>query len=96
MSSAHGAGLMLFPVVLGLSAAAPATDLPVVGLDSSTLLENAAAVSVHTGAMLLAMAAVAVVVYDKLGVGILRRAWLNVDLLWAVAIIAAGLITLFT
>jgi hypothetical protein len=96
MSSAHGAGLMLFPVVLGLSAAAPATDLPVVGLDSSTLLENAAAVSVHTGAMLLAMAAVAVVVYDKLGVGILRRAWLNVDLLWAVAILAAGLITLFT
>ena len=96
MSSAHGAGLMLFPVILGLSPSAPAADIPVVGLDAGTLLENVAAVFVHTGAMLLSMAAVAVVVYEKLGVGVLRRAWLNLDVLWAVAIITAGAVTLFT
>ena len=39
---------------------------------------------------------VAVLVYDKLGVDVLRRAWLNVDLLWAVAVVAAGVVTLFT
>lgn len=96
MSSAHGAGLMLFPVVLGLSASAPAADIPVVGLDPGTLLEDVAAVLMHTGAMLLTMAVVAVVVYEKLGVGVLRRAWLNLDLLWAVGFITAGAVTLFT
>ena len=96
MSSAHGAGLMLFPVILGLSPSAPAADIPVVGLDPGTLLEDVAAVLLHTGAMLLSMAVVAVVVYEKLGVGVLRRAWVNLDLLWAVGIITAGAVTLFT
>ena len=51
---------------------------------------------VHTAAMLVVMGVVAVLVYDKLGVDVLRRAWLNVDLLWAVAVLAAGVVTLFT
>jgi len=50
----------------------------------------------HTLAMLVAMGAVAWVVYEKLGVAILRRAWVNLDLIWAVAIVAAGVFTLFT
>jgi hypothetical protein len=53
-------------------------------------------VIVHTAAMLVTMAAVALVVYEKLGVGVLRKAWLNLDLVWATAIIAAGAVTLFT
>lgn len=96
MSSAHGAGLMLIPVVLSLPASASAADVPVVGLDPGTLLEDVAAVFVHTGGMLLSMAAVAIVVYEKLGVGVLRRAWLNLDVLWAVGIITTGAVTLFT
>jgi hypothetical protein len=51
---------------------------------------------VHTLAMLLVMGVVAVVVYERVGVGFLRRAWLNVDPLWAIALIAAGVATLFT
>jgi hypothetical protein len=53
-------------------------------------------VLVHTLAMLLVMGAIALVVYEKLGLAILRRAWINLDLIWAVAIVAAGLFTLFT
>jgi hypothetical protein len=45
---------------------------------------------------LLVTAAVALVVYEKLGLAILRKAWINLDLVWAVAILAAGVFTLFT
>ena len=96
MSSAHGAGLMLVPVLLGLPPAPGTPDLPTIGLSSQTLLQDAAAVMVHTLAMLAVMGAVAVVVYEKLGLDVLRRAWLNVDLLWSVTVLGAGLVTLFT
>jgi hypothetical protein len=90
MSSAHGAGLMLFPVLLGLQPA-PHTEDPL-----PTGLQDLAAVGLHTVAMLVTMGLVAVVVYERLGVMVLRRAWVNVDMLWAVAVIAAGLVTLFS
>jgi hypothetical protein len=45
--------------------------------------------------MFAVMGIIAVVVYEKLGVMILKRTWFNVDLLWAVALVAAGVITLF-
>jgi hypothetical protein len=90
MSSAHGAGLMLFPVILGLPAATLLED-PV-----PTGIQDLAAVLLHTAAMLVTMGVVAVVVYERLGVGVLRRAWVNMDAIWAVAVVAAGLVTLFT
>ena len=107
MSSAHGAGLMLFPVLLGLPAAQhhphanPHARLGVeivagFGASSDSIAQGAAAVLVHTLAMLLVMSVVAIVVYEKLGLAMLRRAWVNLDALWAAAIIAAGILTLFT
>ena len=96
MSSAHGAGLMLVPVLLGLPVPPAAADLPTIGLASQTIIQDAAAVLVHTLAMLVVMGAVALLVYEKLGVDVLRRAWLNVDLLWAAAVLGAGVVTLFT
>ena len=54
------------------------------------------AATLHTAALLVVMALIAVVVYERFGVGFLRRAWLNVDLLWTVTLLAAGVITLFT
>ena len=65
-------------------------------LSLATLVQDAAAVLIHTSAMLLVMGTVALLVYERLGVGFLRRAWLNMDPLWAIAIIAAGVVTLFT
>ena len=42
------------------------------------------------------MGVVAVIVYDKIGVGVLRRAWVNTDHMWAAAFIIAGVITLLS
>jgi hypothetical protein len=53
-----------------------------------------AVIGIHTAAMLLVMAMLALVVYRVLGVGILRRTWVNLDLVWAVALIGAGVATL--
>jgi hypothetical protein len=95
MSSAHGAGLMLFPVLLGLPAHNHADALPAVAL-GGVAAQDVAAVLLHTLAMLLAMGAVALLVYEKLGLGVLRRAWVNLDLVWAAAVVVAGAATLFT
>lgn len=98
MSTAHGAGLMLVPVLLGLPAPTDPSDvLPAVGgLNLATVAQDGAAVFLHTGAMLIVMGAVALLVYDRLGLAVLRRAWLNVDRIWGVAVVAAGVMTLFS
>jgi hypothetical protein len=44
--------------------------------------------------MFVVMGVIAMVVYEKLGVMILKRTWFNLDLLWAGALVGAGLITL--
>jgi len=90
MSSAHGAGLMLAPVLLGLPVADQYTDVRQLGLTAGL------AATVHVAAMLMAMAVVAVVVYEKLGLRLLRRNWFNLDLAWSVVLLAAGAMTLFT
>jgi hypothetical protein len=96
MSSAHGAGLMLVPVLLGMPVPPDAVDLPGVTFSVATLARDAAAVTIHSASMLLVMGTIAIVVYERLGLDVLRKAWLNVDLLWSVAVIAAGVVTLFT
>jgi hypothetical protein len=90
MSSAHGAGLMLAPVLLGLPLGDQYTDLRQLGLTA------ALAATVHVTAMLATMAAVAVVVYEKLGLGLLRKGWFNLDLAWSFVLLAGGAVTLFT
>src|SRR5262249_2319725 len=101
MSTAHGAGLMLAPVLLQLnSAGSPAMHsahthhvmTASMGLPNTELL----AVGVHTAAMFAVMAVVAIVVYEKLGLRLLRRAWFNLDFLWTGAILLAGTLTLFS
>jgi hypothetical protein len=96
MSTAHGAGLMLFPILLGLPSLAHAEGVPGVDLAAATALQGLGAVVVHTGAMLATMTVVALLVYAKLGVDVLRKAWLNLDVVWSVAIVGAGALTLFT
>ena len=53
----------------------------------------AVAVIVHTLGHLLVAGLVAMIVYEKLGVRILQRAWFNFDLAWAVALVVSGLVT---
>lgn len=103
MSSAHGAGLMLTPVIVGAGAATAASGAVAQGVHAlesggvaTGVVAGALAVGVHTVAMLAVMGLVAVVVYEKVGLGILRSAWVNVDMLWAAALVASGLFALFT
>lgn len=59
-----------------------------------TVLADLAVIGIHTLAMFAVMGAIAIVVYERLGVTILKRTWFNVDLLWAGALVGAGIITL--
>ncbi len=97
MSTAHGAGLMVAPVLLGAGATAQAHDHgPVSTAATLSAPEAVLATLLHVSAMLAVMAVVALVVYEKLGVAVLRRTWVNSDHLWAGAFVFAGIATLFT
>jgi hypothetical protein len=90
MATAHGAGLMLIPVLIPLClAASPAQELTAAGVPVAL-----AAVGVHTAAMLASTGIIALVVYQWLGVAFLRRSWINLDLIWTIALVATGLILL--
>jgi hypothetical protein len=87
VATTHGAGLMLIPALVPLClAASPARELTATG----SLPVALAAVAVHTIAMLTVTAAIAFVVYRWVGVAVLRRGWINLDLLWIIALVATG------
>jgi hypothetical protein len=89
MATGHGAGLMLVPVVIPLCAsAAPGAEFMTAG----SLPISLAAVAVHTGAMLAVTAAVSGLVYEWIGLAVLRRGWINFDRIWIAALATAGLI----
>jgi cation transporter-like permease len=100
MASAHGAGLMLVPVLVGLrgegvsSALAYADHLGHMGHQApggnDSLLLALAAVGLHSAAMLAVAGTLAVVVYQKVGLEVLRRAWVNLDLIWVGALVVVG------
>ncbi len=108
MASAHGAGLMLVPILFNLPASRMSdveatnlrqlahTDYIAVGGPAtvSTLVSQFTALSIHTVAMFAVMGIVAIVVFEKVGLAILRRAWFNLDRVWAIVLIATGALTL--
>jgi hypothetical protein len=113
MATAHGAGLMVAPVLIGAGAAssAQADQMPGMHMTSPVMHDHellhvqsaslslpgsALGLLLHVTAMVLVMGVVAVVVYDRLGVRVLRRAWVNTEWLWAGAFVLAGVVTLFT
>ena len=102
MASAHGAGLMLVPFFLQSPAAAGEAHhhdahqmhaWAFANFSAPSLL--VAAVVVHTLGYLLMTALVAIVVYEWVGVSILRRAWFNIDLVWMLALMITGAFILF-
>jgi hypothetical protein len=97
MASAHGAGLMVLPLVLGNLPApghthhvAAASVMGIASVEWSGVL----AALVHTAGYLLVTGVIAVVVYERVGLRFLRTAWVNLDLIWAVALVATGMATL--
>ena len=92
MATAHGAGLMLVPVLIPLClAASPAQEISA----SGALPVSLAAVGVHTAAMLAVTGTIAAIVYQWVGLDFLRRGWINLDLIWTVALIGAGVILIY-
>jgi hypothetical protein len=85
MATAHGAGLMLWPVLMPFCIAA-ASEPDGAGPLATAII----GIGVHTLAMLVTTTVVAVAVYEWVGLEILRRAWINVDLVWTFALVAAG------
>jgi len=101
MATAHGAGLMVLPLVMNGGAAAlwaadaapralhAAHTTSAVGGELSGLL----AALVHTVGYLLVTGAVAAIVYRKLGLRLLRTAWINLDVIWAGTLIVTAIAT---
>jgi hypothetical protein len=93
MATAHGAGMMLIPVLMPLEQLGehahhmPATD---------SIMIASLAVLVHSLAMLVVTGIVALVVYEWVGLDFLRRGWINLDLVWTTALIGIGLWLLLT
>jgi hypothetical protein len=94
MASAHGAGLMVVPVFVGMSIAGENAHAHHMGGTESEIGTALLATGLHALGYLTVTAFIAVLVFEKLGVGILRRAWLNVDVIWAAALMATGTLTL--
>ncbi|WP_322510466.1 hypothetical protein [Chloroflexus sp.] len=97
MASAHGAGLMVAPLLVAMGPAvqhahhghmhhAPAM--------AGSLLDATLAVIVHTAGMFVAMAAIALLVYYVVGLEILRRAWINTDLVWVAVLAITGVVAI--
>ena len=105
MASAHGAGLMLVPLFLGrvpggklvyASRLEPGLNLePFCSVNMATLSSPAlllSAVGVHTFGHLVVAGLVAFLVYEKLGLALLQKAWFNLDLLWVCALVVTGVV----
>lgn len=90
VASAHGAGLMVLPLVLGDSGAVHCAA----HVAGSGPWPAVWATLIHSAGYLGVSAAAALVVFEKLGVGLLRNAWFNLDLVWALALVATGALTL--
>jgi hypothetical protein len=88
MASAHGAGLMVLPVVL----AGPHAHHHAVSAGAASGIW---ATLIHTLGYFTVTTAVALLVYQKFGLAMLRRSWFNLDLIWAIALIVTGFVALF-
>ena len=96
MASAHGAGLMLLPVLLGSRTVEAADHMAGHHHTSAAASPLAAllATAVHTIAYLAVTGLIAWVVYSKFGLAILRKAWLNLNMVWAAALVVTSVVTL--
>lgn len=105
MATAHGAGLMLIPLLVRSGWPAPvaaqgehaghathAEHIAAAGVSASRL-DDLLGIGIHTAAMFAVMALIALVIYEKVGLTVLRKAWFNLDRVWAGALVTAGVIT---
>jgi hypothetical protein len=95
MATVHGAGFMLIPALGPLQmdmSGGHMHEMP----EAHSLWVASLAVAVHTLAMLIVTGAIALIVYEWVGLGFLRRGWINLDIAWNLALIGTGLLLLVT
>jgi hypothetical protein len=92
---AHGAGLMLVPIYLGLcSAPSHAAHEPAMAIMADNIGLAALVSAVHAAAMIAASGAVAWAVYHYVGIQVLSKAWFNLEAFWAASLLSVGLVAL--
>jgi hypothetical protein len=93
MASAHGAGFMLLPVLLGMSARDTEHEMHAMAFPRP--VSQFFAIAIHTLGYLVLTGATAWIVYKWFGLSLLRKAWLNLDLVWTVVLLVSAGLTLF-
>jgi hypothetical protein len=99
MASAHGAGFMVLPFVMGGStdvAAAGSEHVHFFATSAASAWPLSTALGVHTLTYLVVTAVLAWIIYARVGLAILRTAWFNLDWLWACVLVATGAFVLLT
>jgi hypothetical protein len=92
VATAHGAGLMVLPIWLRMP---PQADVHAAHMHAAADVSTGLSVTaVHGASYLLVTTFVAWLVFTRLGVGLLRRSWINLDMIWAAALIVTGGVTL--
>jgi hypothetical protein len=94
MATAHGAGLMLVPFLVPHDVHPHPAGAAAHHSAGHSLSLALAAIGVHTLAMLAVAGAIALVVYQWVGLGFLRRGWINLDRLWTAALVITGVLLL--
>jgi hypothetical protein len=94
MATAHGAGLMVMPMFVAMSISDEGGHTHHMATTAAGAGTALIATGLHAVGYLAVTAFIAVLVFEKLGVGILRRAWINLDVIWAAALMATGTLTL--
>src|SRR5262249_39618342 len=92
MASAHGAGLMVLPVFLSMSTPAQGASCHAHGAANSASM-GISATLVHGAGYLCVTALAAWIVVDRVGLGMLRKGWINLDAIWAAALIVTACLT---
>jgi hypothetical protein len=93
MATAHGAGLMVLPIFMSLDTVGSASGGHASHLTSVAgggAMMGLLATLVHGAGYLLVTAVISVLVFEKFGLGLLRKTWINLDLIWAGVLIATG------
>jgi hypothetical protein len=99
MATAHGAGLMALPFVLAMEPETTMSGMShgahIMGLThGATLSTGLLATAAHTAGYLVVLALMAALVYERLGLRMLRTAWINLDLIWAGALACTAVLTM--
>lgn len=98
MASAHGAGFMVVPVLLGAKSLFCGITSPGASVNSILTIQPliaTAAVIVHTLSHLIVSGLIAWIVYDFIGLAVLRRSWINLDLIWCFSLLGAAIVLFF-